>query len=153
MFLAIINDTYAVVKAESMNKKVDFQMSDFFKTGVNNVRGTLGVQDRYGKKYHKLIRLKWIISLHITNSSSAVAKILVRQTFVHEFILRYRGVDVENAIKLAAADDGFVTYDELRENLRKLVSLISLFIVFIFQNKILLLVFVKLIYCFTFYYI
>ena len=50
MFLAIINDTYAVVKAESMNKKVDFQMSDFFKTGVNNVRGTLGVQDRYGKK-------------------------------------------------------------------------------------------------------
>ena len=31
----------------------------------------------------------------------------------------YRGVDVENAIKLAAADDGYVTYDELRENLRK----------------------------------
>ena len=52
MFLAIINDTYAVVKAESMNKKVDFQMSDFFKTGVNNVRGTLGVQDRYNKRYH-----------------------------------------------------------------------------------------------------
>ena len=49
---------------------------------------------------------------------------LVHQTFVHEFVLRFRGVDVENAIKLAAADDGFVTYDELRENLRKLVSLI-----------------------------
>ena len=78
---------------------------------------------------------------------------LVRQIFVHELFLRYRGVDVENAIKLAAADDGFVTYDELRENLRKLVSLISLFIVFIFHNKILLRVFVKLIYCFTFYYI
>ena len=31
----------------------------------------------------------------------------------------YRGIDVENAIKLAAADDGYVTYDELRENLRK----------------------------------
>ena len=31
----------------------------------------------------------------------------------------FRGVDVENAIKIAAADDGFVTYDELRENLRK----------------------------------
>ena len=30
-----------------------------------------------------------------------------------------RGVDVENAIKLAAADDGFVTYEEIRENLRK----------------------------------
>ena len=28
-------------------------------------------------------------------------------------------MDVENAIKLAAADDGFVTYEELRENLRK----------------------------------
>ena len=32
---------------------------------------------------------------------------------------RDRAVDVENAIKLAAADDGFVTYEELRENLRK----------------------------------
>ena len=31
----------------------------------------------------------------------------------------FRGVDVENAIKLAAADDGFVTYEEIRENLRK----------------------------------
>ena len=35
------------------------------------------------------------------------------------FISHFRGVDVENAIKIAAADDGFVTYDELRENLRK----------------------------------
>ncbi len=26
---------------------------------------------------------------------------------------------MENAIKLAAADDGYVTYEELRENLRK----------------------------------
>ena len=47
MFLAIINDTYAVVKADSMSKKADFQMSDFFKTGVNNVRGSMGIQDRY----------------------------------------------------------------------------------------------------------
>ena len=62
--------------------------------------------------------------MHITSSSSAVAKMSVLQTFVPEFVLRYRGVDVENAIKLAAADDGFVTYDELRENLRKLVPLI-----------------------------
>merc|ERR1712223_1364209 len=30
-----------------------------------------------------------------------------------------RGIDVENAIKIAAMDDGFVTYEELRENLRK----------------------------------
>ena len=28
-------------------------------------------------------------------------------------------LNFENAIKLAAADDGFVTYDEIRENLRK----------------------------------
>ena len=34
-------------------------------------------------------------------------------------LFAFRGIDVENAIKLAAADDGFVTYDELRENLRK----------------------------------
>ena len=29
-----------------------------------------------------------------------------------------RKVDVENALKMAAADDGFVTYSELRENLK-----------------------------------
>ncbi len=75
MFLAIINDTYAEVKQDVKSRKADFQMGDFFKTGVNNVKGYLGIIDR--------------------------------------------GVDVENAIKLAAEDDGFVTYDELRENLRK----------------------------------
>ena len=47
MFLAIINDTYAVVKANSMKKKADFQMNDFFKTGLNNVKGSMGIQDRY----------------------------------------------------------------------------------------------------------
>ena len=29
-----------------------------------------------------------------------------------------RKLDVENALKMAAADDGFVTYSELRENLK-----------------------------------
>ncbi len=75
MFLAIINDTYGEVKADLKNAAPDFQMSDFFKTGANNVKGWMGIHDR--------------------------------------------AVDVENAIKLAAADDGFVTYEELRENLRK----------------------------------
>lgn len=75
MFLAIINDTYAEVKAEVMKRKADFEVGDFLKTGVNNVKGYLGILDR--------------------------------------------GIDVENAIKIAAMDDGFVTYDELRENLRK----------------------------------
>jgi len=75
MFLAIINDTYAEVKLDVKSRKADFQIGDFFKTGVNNVKCFFGILDR--------------------------------------------GVDVENAIKLAAADDGYVTYDELRENLRK----------------------------------
>lgn len=75
MFLAIIGDTYAEVKEDVMNRPPDFQMGDFFKTGINNVKSHLGIQDR--------------------------------------------SIDVENAIKLAAEDDGFVTYDELRENLRK----------------------------------
>ena len=39
--------------------------------------------------------------------------------FITQIFHFYRGIDVENAIKLAAADDGYVTYDELRENLRK----------------------------------
>ena len=32
--------------------------------------------------------------------------------------IKDRGLDVENALKMAAADDGFVTYSELRENLK-----------------------------------
>ena len=47
MFLAIINDTYAVVKEEVNSKPAEFNMSDFFSTGVNNVKGSLGIQDRY----------------------------------------------------------------------------------------------------------
>ncbi len=43
---------------------------------------------------------------------------LARYT-AQNYLQNYRAVDVENAIKLAAADDGFVTYEELRENLRK----------------------------------
>ena len=74
MFLAIINDTYGLVKAELKRAKPSFQLGDFFMVGINNVKGAAGIQDR--------------------------------------------GLDVENAIKKAAADDGFVTYSELRENLK-----------------------------------
>ena len=47
MFLAIINDTYAVVKEDVNSKPADFQMGDFFNTGINNVKGSMGIQDRY----------------------------------------------------------------------------------------------------------
>jgi hypothetical protein len=46
MFLAIINDTYGEVKAEVNSSKSEFQMSDFFKTGSNNVKSHLGILDR-----------------------------------------------------------------------------------------------------------
>ena len=46
MFLAIINDTYAVVKEDLQTKKADFSMGDFFSTGVNNMKGSLGIPDR-----------------------------------------------------------------------------------------------------------
>ena len=46
MFLAIINDTYGDVKADLKVRKPDFQMSDFFKTGINNVKGWMGIHDR-----------------------------------------------------------------------------------------------------------
>ena len=46
MFLAIINYTYGDVKAYLKTRKPDFQMSDFFKTGANNVKGYLGIHDR-----------------------------------------------------------------------------------------------------------
>ena len=49
MFLAIINDTYGDVKAQLKLKTPDFQMSDFFKTGANNIKGWMGIHDRYQK--------------------------------------------------------------------------------------------------------
>ena len=53
MFLAIINDTYGDVKADLKVRKPDFQMSDFFKTGANNVKGYLGIHDRWDRDLHK----------------------------------------------------------------------------------------------------
>ena len=47
MFLAIINDTYAEVKLDVKSRKADFQIGDFFKTGVNNVKCFFGILDRY----------------------------------------------------------------------------------------------------------
>ena len=47
MFLAIINDTYAEVKEDVTNKPAEFSMGDFFSTGVNNVKGSMGIVDRY----------------------------------------------------------------------------------------------------------
>ena len=46
MFLAIINDTYAEVKLDVKSRKADFQIGDFFKTGVNNVKCFFGILDR-----------------------------------------------------------------------------------------------------------
>ena len=99
MFLAIINDTYAEVKMDVKSRKADFQIGDFFKTGVNNVKCFFGILDRY-------IEWKWFWNVRSV-------------FFITQLFHFYRGIDVENAIKLAAADDGYVTYDELRENLRK----------------------------------
>ena len=50
MFLAIINDTYAEVKEDVTNKPAEFSMGDFFSTGVNNVKGSMGIVDRYLEK-------------------------------------------------------------------------------------------------------
>ena len=74
MFLAIINDTYTVVKEEIQFQQNDFEVSDYVKRGVNNAMGRVGN--------------------------------------------RSRTLDIENAIKFAATD-GIVTYDEVRQNLKK----------------------------------
>lgn len=74
MFLAIINDTYSEVKAETMAAKSVFEITDYFARGYNNVLGSVA--------------------------------------------LRNKLIDVENAIKLAN-DDGTVTYDEIRNQLKK----------------------------------
>ena len=46
MFLAIIGETYAVVKEDIQSKTADFTIQDFFKTGVNNTKGYLVILDR-----------------------------------------------------------------------------------------------------------
>jgi hypothetical protein len=42
MFLAIINDTYTVVKEEIQFQQNDFEIGDYVKRGVNNVMGKVG---------------------------------------------------------------------------------------------------------------
>ena len=74
MFLAIINDTYSEVKAEMEESKVQFEISDFFARGYNNILGTVAMRDKM--------------------------------------------IDIENAIKLANSD-GIVTYEEVRQQLKK----------------------------------
>jgi hypothetical protein len=37
MFLAIINDSYVVVKEEIQNEKEDFEVEDYLKRGYNNM--------------------------------------------------------------------------------------------------------------------
>ena len=63
MFLAIINDTYADVKLEVMSRKSEFQVGDFFKTGLNNVKGYLGIIDRlvYGTLLIKTTIKSWAV--------------------------------------------------------------------------------------------
>uniref|UniRef100_A0A061QFY2 Putative PKD2 n=1 Tax=Cupiennius salei TaxID=6928 RepID=A0A061QFY2_CUPSA len=46
MFLAIINDTYAEVKAEIATSNSEFEIADFFKKGYNNLLGKLGKRDK-----------------------------------------------------------------------------------------------------------
>ncbi|GIY28689.1 polycystin-2 [Caerostris darwini] len=46
MFLAIINDTYAEVKAEINESNSEFEIADFFKKGYNNILGKLGKRDK-----------------------------------------------------------------------------------------------------------
>ncbi|GFS38919.1 polycystin-2 [Trichonephila inaurata madagascariensis] len=46
MFLAIINDTYAEVKAEIAESNSEFEIADFFKKGYNNILGKLGKRDK-----------------------------------------------------------------------------------------------------------
>ena len=74
MFLAIINDTYSEVKAEIQNQHNDFEISDYFKRGYNNMLGKVG--------------------------------------------MRGKAVDIENALMMANTD-GEVTYEEVRQNLKK----------------------------------
>ena len=75
MFLAIINDTYSEVKEEIAVQSNDFEISDYFKRGYNNVLGQLGAKNV--------------------------------------------NFDIENALKIDPEDSNNLTYDEVRQNLKK----------------------------------
>ena len=46
MFLAIINDTYSEVKAEMSLTKLQFEITDLFARGYNNVLGSVAMRDK-----------------------------------------------------------------------------------------------------------
>ena len=75
MFLAIINDTYSLVKAELSSRKLDFDLGDYFSRGFNNILISLGSRSK------------------------------VR--------------DIEEAFRTAYMDDGKITYEEVRQNMKK----------------------------------
>jgi len=74
MFLAIINDSYSAVKSEMEEAKCEFEVTDYFARGYNNILGSVAMRNKL--------------------------------------------IDVENAIKLAN-EDGTVTYEEIRSQLKK----------------------------------
>ncbi len=77
MFLAIINDAYAEVKAEMEARRVHYLVEDYFKKGYDTVLSKL------------------------TGTASN------------------RGDDIARALQAAYADDEKVTYEEVRQNLKK----------------------------------
>ena len=90
MFLAIINDTYSEVKAEMELTKLQFEITDLFARGYNNVLG--------------------IYTIPLQSNLTEI--------FPGSVAMRNKMIDVENAIKLAN-EDGQVTFDEIRTELKK----------------------------------
>jgi len=46
MFLAIINDTYSEIKGEMESTKIQFEITDLFARGYNNVLGSVSMRDK-----------------------------------------------------------------------------------------------------------
>ena len=98
MFLAIINDTYSEVKEEIAAQKNDFEV-------------------RYKRLFiERLWKAKLLICVKVADYfkrgyNNMLGKVGKRSKLI----------DIENALKLANAD-GLVTFDEVRQNLKKWVS-------------------------------
>ena len=95
MFMAILNDTYSEVKEEVENRKEDFQVW-FLARKFNFWAFYFG---------HQLQMLDFL-KRGYNNVREVVSE-------------RDKLLDIQTTVKLAA-DDGVVTFDEIRENLRKL---------------------------------
>ena len=104
MFLAIINDTYSEVKAEMQLTKLQFEITDLFARGYNNVLGSVAMRD-------KMIDVENAIKLANEDGNVTFEEIRVELKKCD-----FSNAEIEMFFGKSDKDgDGFITVDESNE--------------------------------------